>query len=55
MTMPKNYLKQVYLKNEPFLSYVALRICFLTHLVEGEECLGQVYIVYNWHDIGLSV
>jgi hypothetical protein len=33
MNMPKNYLKQVSLKNERFSSYVALRICFLTHLV----------------------
>jgi hypothetical protein len=33
MTMPKNYLKQVYLYNEPFSSNVALRICLLTHLV----------------------
>jgi hypothetical protein len=33
MTVPKNYLKQVSLSNLPFLSYVALCICFLTHLI----------------------
>jgi hypothetical protein len=37
MTMPINYLKQVYLQNELFSSYVALRICFLTHLVRSTE------------------
>ncbi len=33
MTMAKNYLKQWSLENEGFSSCVALRICFLTHLV----------------------
>ncbi len=33
MTMAKNYLKQWSLQNEGFSSCVALRICFLTHLV----------------------
>ncbi len=37
MTMPKNYLKQVSLLNEPFSSYFALRIYFLTHLVGFAE------------------
>jgi hypothetical protein len=34
MTKAKNYLKQWYLQNEEFSSCVALRICFLTHLVQ---------------------
>jgi hypothetical protein len=33
ITMPKNSLKQLSLQNKPSPSYVALRICFLTHLV----------------------
>jgi hypothetical protein len=33
MTMAKNYLKQMSLENAGFSSCVALRICFLTHLV----------------------
>jgi hypothetical protein len=34
MTMPKNNQKQLSLCNKPFSRYVALRICFLTHLIE---------------------
>jgi hypothetical protein len=33
VTMPKNNLKPLSLYNKPFSSYVALRICFLTHLL----------------------
>ncbi len=39
--MPKNYLKQVSLQNEPFSSYIALRICFLTHLVNNSKKTKQ--------------
>ncbi len=51
MTMPKNYMKQVYLLNEPFSSYVALRICFLSHLV---HCHYKIDLVFHFVEVMLA-